>query len=321
MIHVIAGDGGDGLVHFRREKYIPRGGPDGGDGGDGGSVFLVGEPRKWSLRDMVFQRKFQAGHGGRGKPKKMRGKRGKHLFIKVPLGTVAVDTITGERVGEILEPGQRLLVAKGGKGGRGNVHFATPVNRAPRQAEQGTQGQERYLRLELKTLGDVGLVGLPNAGKSTLLRALSASRPKVAAYPFTTTKPNLGVVGKDHLRPGFVMVDVPGIIQGAAQGKGMGTDFLRHIERCAVLVFLLDPTQGPLQQQLKTLKQELQSHNPDLLKRPSMVAVNKADQVKIPKLPEAWIAISGLAGMGLEEFTKKIEELLARAKKRAEEQD
>ena len=313
-IRVKAGRGGDGLVHFRRERYVPRGGPDGGDGGDGGSVFLLGDGRKWNLLDLTRQRVFAAGDGGRGKPKGMKGARGKDIFIRVPLGTVATDEVTGEYMGEITEHGQRLLVAKGGKGGRGNARFATSTDRAPRIAEEGAKGEERVIRLEIKSLGDVGIIGLPNAGKSSLLVALTRSRAAVGAYPFTTKRPNLGTLDLGEIRGRFVLVDIPGIIEGASRGRGMGTAFLRHIERSRVLLFLLDPTQGDVSEQYALLVSELKAHDPALAEKESIVAINKADLVQGP-FPEELggqrvFVVSALAGTGLDELIEGISRLL-----------
>jgi GTP-binding protein len=313
-IRVRAGKGGDGLVHFRRERYVPRGGPDGGDGGDGGSVFLVGDERKWNLLDLTYQRLFKAGDGGRGKPKGMKGKKGKDVLIRVPLGTVVADEATGEILGEITEHGQRLLVARGGKGGRGNARFATPTNRVPMTAERGTDGEERLIRLELKSLGDIGIVGLPNAGKSSLLVALTRSKAAVGAYPFTTKRPNLGTLDLGEIKGRLILVDIPGIIEGASRGRGMGTAFLRHIERSRVLLFLLDPTQGDVSEQYALLLSELRAHDPALAEKESIIAVNKADLVPGP-FPEELggkrvLAVSALTGIGLENLLNEISRLL-----------
>ena len=314
-IRVKAGDGGDGLVHFRRERYVPRGGPDGGDGGDGGSVFLVGDGRKWNLLDLAQERIFVAGHGGRGKPKGMRGAKGKHALIRVPLGTVATDETTGEFIGEITTDGQRILVARGGRGGRGNARFATSTDRAPHRAEKGSEGQERLLRLELKSLGDVGLVGLPNAGKSSLLVALTRSRAAVGAYPFTTKRPNIGTLHLDEIGGRFVLVDIPGIIEGASRGRGMGTAFLRHIERSRIILFLLDPTQGDVSGQYELLVSELTAHDPALLEKERVIAINKADLVPGP-FPEELggrrvLVVSAMTGEGLENLAEELARLMA----------
>jgi GTP-binding protein len=243
-IRVAGGDGGNGCVSFRREKYIPRGGPDGGDGGDGGSVYLVANSGLNTLVDFRHARRFQAQRGANGMGRQMTGKSGPDLLIPVPVGTIARDGGTGEVIGDLVRPGQRLLVAKGGHHGLGNIHFKSGTNRAPRQATPGTPGEIRELDLELKLLADVGLLGLPNAGKSTLIRAISAARPKVADYPFTTLYPQLGVVRVAAERS-FVVADVPGLIQGAAEGAGLGLRFLKHLARTRLLLHVLDvPSPG-----------------------------------------------------------------------------
>src|ERR1035441_8801424 len=239
VIHVVGGDGGNGCVAFRREKFVPRGGPSGGDGGDGGSVTLVADRGLNTLYPFRFQRRFAAGRGGHGKGDNRHGKNGAALPVSVPVGTVVKDRETGEVVGDLVEEGQTLLVAAGGKGGRGNARFATSTNRAPRRADPGTKGDQLDLALELKLLADVALVGLPNAGKSTLISAISAARPKIADYPFTTLVPNLGVVSWARFRT-FVAADVPGLIEGAHEGHGLGIRFLKHVERSRLLVHLVD---------------------------------------------------------------------------------
>ncbi len=311
-IYVRAGKGGDGLVHFRREKFVPRGGPDGGDGGDGGSVYLVGDRNLWHLLDLRYQRQYIAEDGKPGKPKKMHGRRGKDVFIRVPLGTVAYDAETGELIGEILEHGQKLLIARGGKGGRGNARFATPENRAPRYAERGKPGEERWVLLELKTLGDVGIIGFPNAGKSTLLRAITRSRAKVGDYPFTTKRPNLGVVRREFFT--FTLVDLPGLVEGAHRGKGMGHHFLRHAERTKALLFLLDPTQGDPEEQYFKLKEELERYSPEMLLKERVIAVNKIDAYEGP-LPDEIdglpvYKISALTGEGVPELIDALLEIV-----------
>ncbi|ROR35109.1 Obg family GTPase CgtA [Inmirania thermothiophila] len=238
-IRVEAGDGGDGCVSFRRERFIPRGGPDGGDGGDGGSVYLVADPDLNTLADFRHQRRFRAERGGNGSGRNCTGRSGADLEIAVPVGTVVHDEDTGELIGDLVAPGQRLLVARGGRRGLGNTRFKSSTNRAPREATKGTPGERRTLRLELRVLADVGLLGKPNAGKSTLLRALSAARPRVADYPFTTLHPHLGVVRVDPRRS-FVMADIPGLIEGAAEGAGLGIRFLRHVARTRILLHLVD---------------------------------------------------------------------------------
>ncbi len=310
QIIVEAGRGGDGLVHFRREKYVPRGGPDGGDGGDGGSVYLVGDASLNNLLHFRGKRYFKAEDGEDGKPKKMKGRTGRSVYVRVPLGTVVYDADTGEKLGEILHHGQKLLVAKGGKGGRGNVHFKTPVNRAPRIAEKGTEGERRKLLLELKHVADIGIVGFPNVGKSTLLNVLTGAKSKVGDYPFTTIVPHLGVVSDEFNVRRFVLVDIPGIVEGASLGKGLGYEFLRHIERTKVLLFLLDPTLMDVEQQYRKLLSELEAYNPSILDKRRIIVVNKMDIFK-GNVPDSIdgikvFKISALVGIGIDELRKHI---------------
>jgi len=276
-IYVKAGNGGAGCVSFRREKYVPKGGPDGGDGGDGGDVILVADPQVHTLYDFYHQVHFKAENGKPGMGKKMKGRDGEDLILKVPVGTVVKDAETGEVLGDLTEPNQKLVVARGGKGGRGNARFATPTRQAPRIAEPGKPGEERWLILELKLIADVGLVGFPNAGKSTLLSRISAAKPKIADYPFTTLEPNLGVV---KLVEGytFVVADIPGLIEGAHKGIGLGHDFLKHIERTRVLLYILDLSKKEeVVKDYQVLKKELELFNPNLLKKPYLIALNKVD--------------------------------------------
>jgi len=276
-IYVKAGDGGRGCVSFRREKYVPRGGPDGGDGGDGGDVILLADPQVHTLYDFHHQVHFRAENGRPGMGKKMRGRDGEDLILRVPVGTVVKDAETGEILGDLVKPGQTLIVARGGKGGRGNAHFATPVRQAPRFAEPGTPGEGRWLILELKLIADVGLVGFPNAGKSTLLSRITAARPKIADYPFTTLEPNLGVVKMEE-GDTFIVADIPGLIEGAHRGVGLGHEFLRHIERTRVLLYLLDISKGEETiKDYEILKKELLLYNPELLKKEYLIALNKID--------------------------------------------
>ena len=278
-IKVIAGDGGNGIVHFRREKYIPKGGPDGGDGGDGGSVFLVGNHDLNTLSDFRTVRTYQAERGQNGQGRDKTGKKGEDLFIPVPVGTLVYDMDTEELIGDITEDQQILLVAKGGYHGLGNTRFKSSTNRTPMQCTQGTPGDRRDLRLELKVLADVGLLGLPNAGKSTLIRAVSSAKPKVADYPFTTLYPNLGVVRVDQLRS-FVIADIPGLIEGAAEGAGLGIQFLKHLSRTRVLLHVIDiaPFDGsdPVVDAQKILH-ELEKFNPAMLEEPRWLVLNKID--------------------------------------------
>jgi len=309
-IRVAAGSGGRGCVSFRREKFVPKGGPDGGDGGDGGSCYLVGNLQLATLADLAYHVFYRAGKGGNGRGKNMHGARGESKEIQVPLGTDVYDEETGEPVGSVLEHGQRLLVARGGRGGRGNARFATSTHQAPREHEEGKPGEHRKLKLVLRLLADVGFVGLPNAGKSTLLKALTHAEPKIASYPFTTLSPNLGVLRDSYLS--FTLSDIPGIIRGAAEGKGLGLRFLRHIERTRLLVFVLAADEEPAAA-YQTLLAELGSYNPELLARPRIVVVNKMDLVKEkPSIPgEQEVSyISALKKQGLAELKKRITDLV-----------
>ncbi|HYG63015.1 MAG TPA: GTPase ObgE [Thermoanaerobaculia bacterium] len=283
-IHVRGGRGGNGCMAFRREKYVPRGGPSGGDGGHGGSVWLVGEEARNTLYHLQFTSLYAAERGRHGEGSNKTGRSGGDLDVAVPLGTQVYDAETGELLGELLEEGQRLLVAAGGGGGRGNARFATSTNQAPRRCEPGREGDERRLRLELKLLADVGVVGLPNAGKSTLISVVSAARPKIADYPFTTLVPQLGVVAEGPFSEPFVIADLPGLIAGAAQGAGLGHQFLRHVERCRVLVHLVDLSnpEGSATEDLVTVERELEAFNPDLMRRPRLMVGSKLDSA----LPE-----------------------------------
>ncbi|HLV60063.1 MAG TPA: GTPase ObgE [Fredinandcohnia sp.] len=284
-IRVEAGDGGDGAVAFRREKYVPKGGPSGGDGGDGGSVYFVADPQLSTLLDYRYQRVIRAERGQNGMGQDRNGRKGEDVRLRVPVGTLIKDAETGEVLCDLAEPGQVFLAAKGGRGGLGNMNFATSTRQAPDFAQPGTPGEKRDLVLELKLLADVGLIGYPNAGKSTLISVISRARPKVADYPFTTLVPNLGVVAfKDHTS--FVVADIPGLIEGAAEGVGLGYQFLRHVERCKVLVHVLDaqaPDLDPerdLEKDWKAINRELAHYSPALAERPQIVAINK---VEIPQ--------------------------------------
>ncbi len=282
-IQVIAGDGGNGCVGFRREKFIPLGGPDGGDGGDGGSVWLVADENLNTLVDFRHQKQFRARRGENGMGRQMYGKAGDDLTITVPVGTVVTNVETDEVIGDLTQHGDRLLVAKGGKGGLGNMHFKSSINRSPRKALPGLPGEERALKMELKLLADVGLLGFPNAGKSTFIRAVSAATPKVADYPFTTLYPNLGVVSVEPHRS-FVIADIPGLIEGAAEGAGLGTQFLKHLQRTRLLLHLVDiaPMEGGVEgispaEQVRAIERELEKHDPELLQKPRWLVLNKAD--------------------------------------------
>src|SRR5215468_4658537 len=278
-IFVKGGDGGAGCVSFRREKYVPYGGPDGGDGGDGGSIWLEAAPQLTTLLDFHYRRPYHAERGTHGQGSNRHGASGADLVLKVPLGTVVADRATGESLGDLTVPGQRVLAIRGARGGRGNARFATSTNQAPRRADLGRPGPERWLHLELKLLADVGVIGFPNAGKSTLVSRLSAAKPKIADYPFTTLEPTLGIVRVDDQRS-FVIADLPGLIEGAAEGKGLGHRFLRHTERTRVLVHLidLDPSGGrdPVQD-WRVIQGELAAYSSDLAARPQIVVGSKAE--------------------------------------------
>ncbi len=312
VIQVKAGDGGDGCVSFRREKFVPKGGPDGGDGGDGGSVILEGSEHLQSLADFLYRRRYQAKRGQHGMGKNRHGRNGENVVVPVPLGTDVFDAISGEKLGEVLKPGERLVVAKGGKGGKGNARFVTSTNRAPREALPGESGEERTLRLVLRVLADVGMVGLPNAGKSTLLRALTAAKPKVADYPFTTLTPNLGVlVGKDFR---WTLADMPGIIQGAHEGRGLGLRFLRHIERTRMLLYVVDAVSQAPERDFAQLREELGFYDPELLNRPALLVLNKIDlltgELPVVKTDLPVVAVSALKGSGIGRLRESIKKML-----------
>ncbi|WGL18209.1 Obg family GTPase CgtA [Microbulbifer bruguierae] len=287
-ISVQAGNGGKGCCSFWREKFVAKGGPDGGDGGDGGSVFLVADESLNTLVDYRYQPNYQAQHGESGRGRNCTGAKGEHLLLKVPVGTTAIDEDTGETLGDLLEPGQKLLVAQGGFHGIGNTRFKSSTNRAPRQTTPGSEGEHRNIKLELKVLADVGMLGLPNAGKSTFIRAVSAAKPKVANYPFTTLVPNLGVVKVQKYRS-FVIADIPGLIEGAAEGAGLGIRFLKHLTRCRVLLHLVDlaPFDGsdPAQNAL-AIERELEAFSPTLAGRERWLVLNKTDLVPAAELEE-----------------------------------
>ncbi len=316
-IVVQAGKGGDGAMSFLRLKYMPKGGPDGGHGGVGGSVFLEAIDDISSLDRLVGKRLYKAGTGQQGEGRNKAGAKGQDLTIYVPVGTVAYDRDSGEVLADLLEVGQRALVAKGGMGGRGNSSFATAKRRAPRFAEFGTRGERRKLRLELRTIADVGLVGYPNAGKSSLLAALSNARPQIASYPFTTLSPNLGVVERGLERA--TLADIPGIIEGASEGKGLGLEFLRHISRTRLLIYVLDITEAPVEV-LASLQDEIHEYDKNLLMLPALIALNKIDlttkdevREEIAELTPAGlpvVAVSALEGVGLSEMRDALFDLL-----------
>ena len=313
-ILVAGGAGGDGASTFRREAHVPRGGPDGGDGGRGGDVILVVEPGQTTLGDFQRKRHFRADPGGRGTGRKAHGRSSRDVLVHVPPGTVVRSHPDGELIGELLEADARLVVARGGRGGRGNARFATPTNRAPRHAEKGTPGEERWVELELKLIADIGLVGAPNAGKSTLLAALTEARPEVGAYPFTTVSPNLGVIALDDEGERFaVIADVPGLIEGAHEGKGLGHQFLRHVERTRVLVGVIDGAAREPVPEWEAVAEELRLHDPALIERPMPLVVTKLD---LPEVRERWpdiraafpgaVGVSAHDGTGLEELRTRL---------------
>jgi len=276
IITIKAGNGGNGAVSFRREKYIPKGGPDGGTGGTGGDVILRADRHLTTLMDFRYRRNYSAGNAEHGKSSNKSGKDGDDVTLRVPAGTIVRDVDTGDVLADLLTHDAETIVAKGGKGGRGNAEFATPTNQAPRHAEQGKRGEERTIELELKLLADVGLVGFPNAGKSTLISRISAARPRIADYPFTTLIPNLGIVRYSEYKS-FVVADMPGLIEGAHAGKGLGIQFLRHIERTRVLVILIESIADDPDKQYKTLINEIGSFNEAMLKKPQIIVITKMD--------------------------------------------
>lgn len=322
-ITVEGGRGGDGAVSFRREKYEPRGGPDGGNGGRGGDVLLEVDPNLSTLYDYRYRTRYRAGAGGRGGGNNRTGADGDDVELRVPPGTVVRDARTGETIADLVQPGERTVVAEGGRGGRGNAAFATPTRQAPRKAEQGRSGEEREIVLELKLLADVGLVGSPNAGKSTLLSRISAARPKIAGYPFTTLTPNLGVVS---LEPGqsFVVADIPGLIEGAAKGKGLGARFLRHVERTRLLCFLIEVTTPDPGAEYEGLLAELGEWSPPLLDLPRVVAWSKVDLADPPEDIEfegalATHAISSVTGSGLDRLVGRLWPVIQRQREKERE--
>lgn len=308
-INIRSGKGGAGSAHLHREKFVAKGGPDGGDGGRGGHVIIRGNKQMWTLLHLKFQKHIHAQDGGSGSSSQSTGADGKDIIIDVPLGTIAKNAETEEQLFEITEHGQSVIIAKGGRGGLGNVHFKSATNQTPRYAQPGEEGIEAWFILELKVLADVGLVGFPNAGKSTLLSVVSAAKPKIADYAFTTLTPNLGMVYyRDH--QSFVMADIPGIIEGASEGRGLGLRFLRHIERNSMLLFMIPATSESIKKEYKILYKELEQYNPELLDKKRALAITKCDLLsesdlkklrkKVPEVPHVFI--SAVANMGIDEL-------------------
>ncbi|MCL4151272.1 UNVERIFIED_CONTAM: hypothetical protein GTU68_025575 [Idotea baltica] len=308
-MYVSSGNGGKGSVHLHREKYITKGGPDGGDGGRGGHVILRGNPNLWTLFHLKFKKHVRAGHGSHGSKSRSTGADGEDVYVDVPLGTVVRDTETNDIIFEITKEGEEKIIAEGGKGGLGNWHFKTSTNQTPRYAQPGLPLEEKHVTLELKLLADVGLVGFPNAGKSTLLSVVTSAKPKIADYEFTTLKPNLGIVEYRDFQT-FVMADIPGIIEGAAEGRGLGHYFLRHIERNSILLFLIPADADDIKKQYDVLLDELRRYNPEMLDKERIIAVSKSDmldeelkaELKVEldnELPVTYLFISSVAQQGL----------------------
>jgi len=317
--HVKAGDGGNGCVSFRREKYVPKGGPDGGDGGRGGDVIIQCTSNLQSLIDFRYRSHFKAERGVHGKGKDMHGRKGKSCYLQVPLGSVIKSAETGEILADLREEGDQYVAAHGGKGGAGNPHFASGTNRTPRIAKKGQEGEEMWLFIELKLIADIGLVGLPNAGKSTLLSQLSAANPKVASYPFTTLEPQLGVLHLKHMES-CIIADIPGLIEGAHEGVGLGFTFLRHIERTRILLHILDGSSEKALDEYHVVENELEAYNKELIDRTTLVVLNKADiaepdhleslKKSLEKKGLQVAIISGLTGQGIEELKETIADVL-----------
>lgn len=315
-IEVLAGHGGHGCVSFRKEKYVPKGGPDGGDGGWGGDVIAVADPNLTTLLDYRYKKIYKAERGQPGAGRQKTGRAGKDIVLKVPVGTIFKDLDSGVTIGDLDTEGARVVLAKGGKGGHGNTFYKTPVDQAPRKAQGGIPGENRHLSLELKLLADVGLVGLPNAGKSTILATFSAARPKIADYPFTTLIPNLGIVRLREFKS-FVMADIPGLIEGASHGKGLGIQFLKHIQRTRVLVYVVDVNETDVEATLQILEDELKSFDRALLDRPALTVITKIDTVSKSelmtisrRLPDEYIYLSAVSGAGADKFLRTIERTL-----------
>ncbi|MDO5609044.1 MAG: GTPase ObgE [Capnocytophaga sp.] len=320
-VFIASGNGGKGSMHLHREKFVAKGGPDGGDGGRGGHVIVRGNKNLWTLIHFKFQKHFRAGHGGDGGKSRSTGADGQDVFLEVPPGTVVKDALTEEVLFEITQDGEQIVALQGGKGGLGNWHFRTATNQTPRYAQPGIGGEERELLLELKVLADVGLVGFPNAGKSTLLSVITSAKPKIGDYPFTTLKPNLGIVEYRDFQS-FVMADIPGIIEGAAEGKGLGHYFLRHIERNSTLLFLIAADSKDIAEEYAILLNELKEYNPELLDKNRLIAISKSDMLDEELTEEIrtelsqslgdipFLFISSVAGKGIQELKDKLWQML-----------
>ena len=313
-VSLFAGNGGKGAVSFRREKYIPLGGPDGGDGGRGGHVIFKADSNLRTLQDVRYNRKYRAENGFSGGSSRKTGRSGKDKIIKVPVGTLIKNKLSKSIIGDLTQSGENVIVCNGGRGGRGNIRFKSSTNQAPRKAQPGESGESGVYEIELKILADVGLVGMPNAGKSTLLAHLSAAKPKIADYPFTTLEPNLGIVKYGEYNS-FVMADIPGLIEGASKGKGLGIQFLKHIERNKVLLYLIDSTDGHPFKTFKTLEKEVLDFNPDLIIKPNLICRTKSD-IECD-LSEEWDnfkdkvnVISSVSGQGLNEIISKLSKII-----------
>lgn len=308
-VRVKSGDGGNGCVAFRREKHVPKGGPSGGDGGKGGDIIFQVDSNLFTLQDIKYHKSYQAPNGGPGQGSRKTGHDGQPVVIKVPPGTVVIDEPTNQVIADLTEPGSRILIAEGGRGGKGNAGFASPTNRTPRYSQAGQKGTEKHLILELKVISDVGLVGFPNAGKSTLISKISAATPKIADYPFTTLTPYLGIVKYDNYRS-FVMADIPGLIEGAHKGKGLGHRFLRHLERTRLLIFLIEIVSDNIIGQYRTLSTELEQHSPAFERKPRILVLSKADLTEnIPDISidgVETLVISAVTGSGLDNLIRQI---------------